>query len=48
MTKDSDKKPLITEEKKIIIYFDPDAQSNWLFPDDEEYKRKRKSKKKKK
>lgn len=43
---DSKEKEQIKERDKRIKYFDPDAQSNWLFKDDPEYTKKRKSKKK--
>jgi hypothetical protein len=35
------------KEKEPIddIYFNPDEQRNWLFKDDEEYRRKRKKRK---
>jgi hypothetical protein len=34
------------KQDKNDKYFDPDAQTNWLFNDDKEYKQPRKSKKK--
>jgi hypothetical protein len=45
-------KPIVKKKKEKFVTpeggFDYGAQENWLFADDEEYKRKRKRKKKKK